>query len=144
AIYPEHNLHMLLYAAAYDGQGAVAMRAGKDYAKLTGNSFYEALTLVRFGRFDEVLLVTNRPKGEVEGGLWDFAQGYAYLKQGQSDLAQVFLERVRKTAATSKASFRVSPAKDLLSVVAGILAGEITRMAGDVNGGIAAFARAAD
>src|SRR5580765_842132 len=100
AIYPEHNLHMLLYAAAYDGQGAVSMRAGKDYAKLTGNSFYEVLTLVRFGRFDEVLLVTNRPKGDVEGGLWDFAQGYAYLKQGQADLAQVYLARVRKTAAT--------------------------------------------
>ncbi len=29
AIYPEHNLHMLLYAASYDGQGAIAMRAGK-------------------------------------------------------------------------------------------------------------------
>ena len=37
AIYPEHNLHMLLYAASYDGQGAIAMRAGKDYAKLTGS-----------------------------------------------------------------------------------------------------------
>jgi tetratricopeptide (TPR) repeat protein len=144
AIYPEHNLHMLLYAAAYDGQGAVSMRAAKDYAKLTGNSFYEVLTLVRFGRFDEVLLVSNRPKGDVEGGLWDFAQGYAYLKQGQPDLAQVYLERVRKTAASSKASFRVSPAKDLLSVVAGILEGEIKRLAGDVDGGIAAFARAAE
>ena len=31
AIYPEHNLHMLLYAASYDGQGAIAMRAGRDY-----------------------------------------------------------------------------------------------------------------
>jgi hypothetical protein len=38
AIYPEHNLHMLLYAASYDGQGAIAMRAGKDYAKLTRSS----------------------------------------------------------------------------------------------------------
>jgi tetratricopeptide (TPR) repeat protein len=144
AIYPEHNLHMLLYAAAYDGQGAVSMRAGKDYAKLTGNSFYEVLTLIRFGRFDEVLLVTSRPKGEVEGALWDFAQGYAHLKQGQPDFAQLYLERVRKTAATSKASFRVSPAKDLLSVVAGILDGEIKRMAGDVNGAISAFITAAD
>jgi hypothetical protein len=135
---------MLLYAAAYDGQGAVSMRAGKDYGKLTGNSFYEVLTLIRFGRFDEVLLVTSRPKGEVEGGLWDFAQGYAHLKQGQPDFAQLYLERVRKTAATSKASFRVSPAKDLLSVVAGILDGEMKRMAGDVTGAIAAFTTAAD
>ena len=29
AIYPEHNLHMLLYAASYDGQGAIATRAGE-------------------------------------------------------------------------------------------------------------------
>jgi hypothetical protein len=144
AIYPEHNLHMLLYAAAYDGQGAISMRAGKDYAKLTGDTFYEVLTLIRFGRFDEVLLVTNRPKAELQGALWEFAQGYANLKQGKADLAQLSLERVRKTAETSKASFRVSPAKDLLSVAAGILDGEMKLMAGDLEGAIAAFRTAAD
>ena len=32
AIYPDHNLHMLLYAASMDGQGAIATQAGKDYA----------------------------------------------------------------------------------------------------------------
>jgi tetratricopeptide (TPR) repeat protein len=144
AIYPEHNLHMLLYAASYDGQGAIAMRAGKDYGKLTGESFYEVLTLIRFGRFDEVLLVTNRPKPDVQGGLWDFAQGYAHLKQGNADFAKVYLDRVRKTADTSKAAFRVTAAKDLLGVVAGILDGEIKRMAGDLDGAIAAFKVAAD
>ena len=91
AIYPEHNLHMLLYAASYDGQGAIAMRAGKDYTKLTGESFYEVLTLIRFGRFDEVLQVTNRPTPEIQGGLWDFAQGYAHLKQGHADFAASIL-----------------------------------------------------
>jgi tetratricopeptide (TPR) repeat protein len=144
AIYPEHNLHMLLYAASYDGQGAIAMRAGKDYAKLTGDSFYEVLTLIRFGRFDEVLAVTSRPKGDIQGGLWDFSQGYAHLKQGQADFAKVYLDRVRKTAETSKAQFRVSPANELLSVVAGILDGEMKRMAGDRSGAIAQFRTAAD
>ena len=62
AIYPSHNLHMLLYAASMDGQGAIAMQAGKDYAKLTGDSFYQVLTMIRFGRFDEVLEVKNRPQ----------------------------------------------------------------------------------
>ena len=100
AIYPEHNLHMLLYAASYDGQGAIAMRAGKDYTKLTGESFYEVLTLIRFGRFDEVLEVTNRPKADIQGGLWDFAQGYAHLKQGNTDFATLYLARVTKAAAT--------------------------------------------
>jgi tetratricopeptide (TPR) repeat protein len=144
AIYPEHNLHMLLYAASYDGQGAIAMRAGKDYAKLTGESFYQVLTLIRFGRFDEVPEVTNRPKPDIQGGLWDFAQGYANLKLGNPDFAKVYLDRVKKVADTSKAAFRVSPAKELLGVVAGILEGEIQRMAGDLNGSIETFQRAAD
>jgi tetratricopeptide (TPR) repeat protein len=143
AIYPEHNLHMLLYAASYDGQGAVAMRAGKDYAKLTGDSFYEVLTLMRFGRFDEVLQVTNRPKSDVSGGLWDFTQGYAHLKQGNTDFAQLYLGRVKKAADTSKGGFRFHTAKDLLSIAVGILEGEIQRTAGDLTGAIASFTRAA-
>ncbi len=144
AIYPEHNLHMLLYAASYDGQGAVAMRAGKDYTKLTGESFYEVLTLIRFGRFDEVLEVTNRPKPDIQGGLWDFAQGYAHLKLGHADFARLYLARVVKAAETSKAEFRVHTAKNLLGIAAGILEGEIQRMAGDLSGAITSFQRAAD
>ena len=143
AIYPEHNLHMLLYAASYDGQGAIAMRAGKDYRKLTGDSFYEVLTLLRFGRFDEILEVTNRPRPEITGGLWDFAQGYAHLKQGNADFAALYLGRVKKAAETSKAAFRVHSAKDLLSIAAGILEGEMQRMAGDLPAAIASFQRAA-
>ena len=143
AIYPEHNLHMLLYAASYDGQGAIAMRAGKDYTKLTGESFYEVLTLIRFGRFDEVLQVTRRPTPEMSGALWDFAQGYAHLKQGQADFASLYLGRVTKAAASSKATFRVHPAKDLLSIAAGILEGEIHRTAGNLDAAIASFQQAA-
>jgi tetratricopeptide (TPR) repeat protein len=144
AIYPEHNLHMLLYAAAYDGQGAISMRAGKDYTKLTGESFYEVLTLIRFGRFDEVLQVTNRPKPEIQGALWDFAQGYAHLKLGQADFASLYLARVKKAAETSTAVFRVHTAKSLLTIVADILEGEMRRSAGDLPAAIASFQRAAD
>jgi tetratricopeptide (TPR) repeat protein len=144
AIYPEHNLHMLLYAASYDGQGAIAMRAGKDYTKLTGQSFYEVLTLVRFGRFDEVLQVTSRPRGDVEGGMWDFAQGYAQLKQGNADFAAVYLGRLRTAADTATGGFRFHTAKDLLSIVAGILDGEVQRMSGNLNGAIQSFQRASE
>jgi tetratricopeptide (TPR) repeat protein len=120
------------------------MRAGKDYAKLTGDTFYEALTLIRFGRFDEVLEVRNRPKADIQGGLWDFAQGYAQLKQGSVDSAKRSLGRVQQAAETSKTMFRVHTAKDLLGIAAGILDGEIKRMAGDLDGAISAFRRAAE
>jgi tetratricopeptide (TPR) repeat protein len=126
-----------------DGQGAIAMQAGKDYAKLTGDSFYQVLTMVRFGRFDEVLDVKNRPKDEIPGGLWDFSQGYAQLKTGNADFAKVYLERVKKAAETSKAVFRFHSAKQLLDVVAGILEGEIVWSGGDLSGAIAIFERAA-
>jgi tetratricopeptide (TPR) repeat protein len=139
AIYPEHNLHMLLFAASMDGQGAVAIQAARDYAKLTGDTFHHVLTLVRFGRFDEVLEVKNRPSDEVLGGLWDFAQGYAHLKLGAPDFAHVYLARVKKTAETSKASFRMHPARSLLGIVGGILEGEIKRAAGDLNAAIRSF-----
>jgi tetratricopeptide (TPR) repeat protein len=142
AIYPSHNLHMLLYAASMDGQGAIAMQAGKDYAKLTGDTIYQVLTMIRFGRFDEVLEVKNRPRDDISGGFWDFAQGYAHLRRGDADFAKVYLDRVKKTADTSKAMFRFHSAKDLLGTVAGILEGEMLLSAGDVSGAIASFERA--
>jgi tetratricopeptide (TPR) repeat protein len=144
AIYPEHNLHMLLFAASMDGQGALAIQAAKDFAKLTGDTFHHVLTLVRFGRFDEVLEVDNRPADDILGALWDFAQGYAQLRQGSPDFATVYLGRVTKAAETSKGTFRVHAAKNLLGTVAGILEGEIERSAGDVNGAIRAFEKAVE
>ena len=144
AIYPQHNLHMLLFAASMDGQGAVAIQAGKDYHKLTGTSMYHALTLLRFGRFDEVLAVGDRPEGEVQGGLWDFAQGYAHLREGDADFAEVYLNRVRTTAETSEARLRFHSAETLLGVLVGILEGELHRHAGELNAAVAAFERAVE
>src|SRR6185503_18327180 len=142
AIYPDHNLHMLLYAASMDGQGAVAMQAGKDYGKRTNDTMYQVLTQIRFGRFDEVLDVTKRPERELPGAAWDFAQGYAYLRKGQPDFARVYLARIQKTAETSKAEFRQHSAKRFIGILAGILEGELARDGKDLPGAIAAFERA--
>jgi tetratricopeptide (TPR) repeat protein len=142
AIYPEHNLHMLAFSASMDGQGAVAIQAGKDYAKLTKDTVYHVLTLVRFGRFDEIAAVTLRPSNEATAGLWDFSQGYARLRTGDADGARQFLATVQKTMASSKASFRRHPASVLLGVAAGILEGEILRSEGKLNDAISAFERA--
>ena len=130
AIYPTHNLHMLLFAASMDGQGAVAVQAGKDYHRLTGDSVHHVLTLLRFGRFDEVLAVTDRPENDVSAGLYDFAQGYAHLRTGAADFAEVYLKRVQHLAETSEAQMRFHPAERLLGVVAGILEGELLRERG--------------
>src|SRR5688572_18327925 len=129
AIYPSHNLHMLVYAAAMDGQGAIAMRAGKDYAKLTGgDTMFQVLTLIRFGRFDEVPDVATRPEGDIAAGAWEFAHGYAKLRIGQPDAARLHLTALstlgRSSTATTNFGSR-HPARGLLGVLAGILEGEI-------------------
>jgi tetratricopeptide (TPR) repeat protein len=146
AIYPFHNLHMLVYAAAMDGQGALAMRAGKDMAKLTnGDTMFQLLTLIRFGRFDEVLEIPTRPDGDMSTGAWEFAHGYARLRSGQRDAAVVHLAALNKLAEVSSATTSFGarhPARRLLGVLAGILEGEIARASGDTAGAITALERA--
>ncbi len=141
AIYPEHNLHMLAFAASMDGQGAVAIQAGRDYSKLTHDSVYHVLTLVRFGRFDEIAAVTARPDNAVTAGLWDFAQGYARLRGGDVAGARAFLDKVKSAALLSSATFRRHPAPVLLGTVGAILEGEILAAEHDSAGALAAFSR---
>jgi tetratricopeptide (TPR) repeat protein len=146
AIYPSHNLHMLVYAASMDGQGAIAMRAGKDYAKLVrGDTMFQLLTQIRFGRFDEVFEVPTRPEPDIPAGAWEFAQGYAKLRSGRADAAGGHLTDLKRLAQFSSATTNFGsrhPAPRLLGVLAAILEGEIARSAGNTAAGIAALERA--
>ncbi len=142
AIYPDHNLHMLLFAASMDGQGAIAIQAAKDYQKLNGSNIYDVLTRIRFGRFDEVLQITKRPDEAIAAGIWDFGQGYARLRNGEKDFAQAYLNRLLASAASSDALFRGHSAHDLLGTLGGILEGEIYRKDNDADKAIASFERA--
>lgn len=146
AIYPTHNLHMLLFSASYDGQGAIAIQAAKDYAKLVEDGeFYRALTKLRFGRTDEILLLTNAPESAVFRGLWDFARGYAHLHSGVADSASHYLSRVEEAAGTNPdAQFRGHSAGDLLGIVGGILRSEIHREAGELAEAIRALEAAVE
>ena len=141
---PTHNLHMLLFAASFDGQGAVATQAGKDYRKVSGNPMYEVLTLIRFGRFDEVLDVNRRKTDEVSDALYDFAYGYASLKQGNMQSARSMRDRVLAYAATTDARFRFHPAGQVVGTVGHILEGEILWSEGDLDRAIAAFEQASE
>lgn len=136
AIYPTHNLQMLYYSASFDGQGAIAIQAARDFTRSTGNAMHEALALVRFGRFKEIMEIEKRPNGDIPGGMWDFARGYAHLRQQEADFATLYLHRVRTVADTSQAKYRGHPAAHILGVLAGILESEIQREAGDLSGAI--------
>ena len=128
AIYPSHNLHMLLFAASMDGQGAVAVQAARDYGRIVSSgNFYEAMTLLRFGRFDEILELDDPPDRGIQRGFWDFSRGYAFLRTDDMGRAKFYLEKVQLAAEETSGSFRGHSAADLLGVVAGILEAEILR-----------------
>jgi tetratricopeptide (TPR) repeat protein len=144
AIYPSHNLHMLLFSASFDGQGAIAIQAARDYAKISdGGVFYQVLTLIRFGRFDEVLQLREPPRQPLYRGLWDFGFGYAHLRAGRADSARAYLDRVENAAAAGDSvNFRGHTAGSLLGVVGGILRAEILRAEGRTAESIPALEQA--
>lgn len=138
AIYPSHNLHMLLFAASMDGQGAITIQAGRDYAKIiSGGEFYEMLGLVRFGRFEEALALESVPQRPIFKHMWEFGRGYAHLKMGDKAEAQRYLNRVEAGASLPDSlGFRGHPPRHLLGVLSGILAAEIDRSAGNTEAAI--------
>ncbi len=142
AIYPTHNLHMLFYSASYDGQGAIAVRAAKDYATSTGDPTHHALTLIRFGRFEEISELLSRPESEAAAAIWDFAQGYAALRAGSVEEARDFLQALDNVAHTTTETLRFHPATQILGTLAYILQGEILRTNGDLTGSIESFEHA--
>ena len=139
AIYPSHNLHMLLFAASNDGQGAVAIQAGRNYADLMdGATFYTALTMVRFGHFEDVIALQDPPEGTVFRGLYDFGKGYAHLRMGDEGTARWYLHLMEKAIEEDPDNaFRGHTATQLLGVTKSILEGEILRANGELDRAIA-------
>jgi tetratricopeptide (TPR) repeat protein len=140
-----HNLHMLFFAGSMDGQGQVSKAAAEEYARqVDGGVFYQALVLLRFGEFREILELNEAPEQELRLGLWEFARGYAHLKTGAPDSAAVYLDLVDERASTipDNVTERNSRGSDLLSIVGDVLRGEILRSEGRLDEAIAAFEEA--
>jgi len=91
AIYPAHNLHMLLFAATYDGQSAIAMQAARDLARTTpGSAFHLPLILARFGRWQEILELPV-PVSPFAAAMQHYARGMAQLRSNQGPNARMSL-----------------------------------------------------
>jgi len=144
AIYPTHNLHMLLFAASYDGQGAIAMRAAEDFTDLTGDNTHELLVRLRFGRFEEILELSEPSRGDWQEGVWEFAHGYARLRLDEPEFAAAHLTRLERIAAMTTSRVRFDAVSDVLEVLAETLRGEIHRADGDMRAAIEAFERAVE
>jgi tetratricopeptide (TPR) repeat protein len=139
---PSHNLHMLVFASSFDGQGAVAIQAGDDYEGETGNPIYAVLTRLRFGRFDEILQHKDRPDAALDAAFHDFARGYALLRTGDRDGAVELRDAVQAYAVDTEDRFRFHDAGALLGALGHILAGEILRSEGNLDAAITEFREA--
>ena len=139
-----HNLHMLLFAASFDGQGAVAVQASDDHHEVTGRPIYALLTRVRFGRFDEILAMEDRPDVPLQAAFHDFARGYALLRTGDRAGAERLRDAVMDYATETDDRLRFHDAGMVVETLGHILAGEILRERGDLDGAIAAFEQAVE
>lgn len=142
SVYPTHNLHMLMFAAAMDGQAARAEEAADAYAALTPSgdgASLQAMTAVRFGRWEAVMALASAPPHPIHHGLWAFSRGYAHLRTGRADSAAAYLARVDSLArhAPEGVSFRQHSAPALLGIAGGILRGEILRGEGRTDDALA-------
>jgi tetratricopeptide (TPR) repeat protein len=126
-IYPTHNLHMLLTAAAFDGQSAVASQAARDLSRFGANAFYPMAIAARFGRWQEILESTWQPSQGYHRGVKAFALGLAHLANERADSARTYLMRVDSIIAATPDSlqFRSHPQKSLLGMARAHLAGEL-------------------
>ncbi len=126
AIYPAHNLQMLAFAAAYDGQSSIAIQAARDHQEQSSDPVYLTQVLVRFGRWQE-LLDQQEPEDPFPRAIWLFGRGLASLRNGDPDRAREHLEGLEGHTgeADPEAEYRRSRQVDLLRIARALLAGEI-------------------
>ena len=147
AIYPEHNLHMLVFAGWMDGQSAVSLQAARDLARLSPpDAFYPVVVLARFGRWDEVLEVSGPVEPPFQAGMWSFARGLAHLRLDDADSSRFYRDRLSSTARATPDSllwgFVGHRQADLLNIAAGILSGEVAASEGRFDEAVAALEEA--
>jgi tetratricopeptide (TPR) repeat protein len=151
AYYP-HNIHFLAFASTMAGRSAQAIQAAKtlkskvnlDVARnvdmLQEMVPYYALTLVTFGRWDDVLAEPLPPSDiRMPTAMAYYARGVAYAAKGQTAEAEVALDTVK---AIDVATAPDLPAKLPVSIAAHALAGEIATRGGKLDEGIAQFREA--
>lgn len=121
AIYPGHNLHMLLVAAAYDGQSAVAIQTARDLGRLApGAAHLVPLVLVRFGRWEEILELPVSAVG-FAGATLAYARGMAQLRTNRLADARASLVAVEAEVEVTE-DFRL---RQMLRLARAVLAAEI-------------------
>lgn len=104
-----HCHDFLSYAYATQGDAPHAIASATAYTKLVGDPSNEFSVLLRFARWDDVLIHEQPPgnlsadvrNADVMRGYWHYARGTALSATGRADRAAAELEALRKSAAAA-------------------------------------------
>ena len=145
AAYVPHNYHFLWAAAAKTGQQALAMEAARDTAAkvnpeaMRDPGFAGTLqhfwlmplyTKALFGQWTQILEMSAPPADLLyPNGIWHYARGLAFLRQGKTELAQQEhhqLEKISQDPTVMKLTiFDLNAITNIIMIAEAILAGEI-------------------
>jgi tetratricopeptide (TPR) repeat protein len=158
AYYP-HNIHFLWASATMEGRGAAALEAARKMASKVPREQLKDLpllqaflvvpqhTLVRFGRWDEVLAEPPATDLLFSRGVWHYTRGLAHLGKGNLAEAEAELARLRAIAADPElpktpATFSYNTPDAVLRIAPELLAGELLARGGDFERALAHLERA--
>lgn len=148
--YMPHNRHFLSAAASFEGRGQVALEATRTIAARVDRELMHQpgfgtlqhylmtpiYTMVRFGRWDEIL-AEPQPAADLvyPRGVWHFARGMALTRKGRLPEAAAELEALRTLVADPRLDgvtlWDINSARSLLRIGAEVLAGELAAARGE-------------
>jgi len=151
-VYMAHNHHFLSFASMMQGRSATAIGAARDmlagipqeYAEknaavVDGYTLIVLEALMRFGRWDELLLEPEPPAYfPIHAAYRKFARAVAYGAKG--DLESAEKERAAFLEARAKvpegAMMAINPAADVLTIAGLVLDGELAFRRGDLEAAV--------
>jgi tetratricopeptide (TPR) repeat protein len=155
AYYP-HNVHFLFAASHMQGRGELALTSARKLVAVIPDQAYREVpaledfrpmplfAMVRFGRWSEIL-AEPRPADDLQytTGIWHWARGLAYLRQGDIVASEREYEQVAaisKTDAMRELSLASFPkAATLLEIATHVLGGELASAGGRADEAMARF-----
>ncbi|MGH8292786.1 MAG: hypothetical protein ACRESA_04875 [Gammaproteobacteria bacterium] len=159
--YYPHNIHFLAFAASMAGNSAMTLDSAHKLASKVDPGMVMQIGLlqsmlvmpeqaeIRFGHWKEILAEPAPPASlHYPTGIWHYARGIAYARQGDLNKADAELAELQKMAADpALASVMVdsgNTATPILQIASRVLAAEIAAKRGATDAAVSYFIQAAD
>jgi len=160
AAYYPHNIHFLTASLAMQGKSREMIEASQKVGHHHADSMLNQpgfgfahllhaipeLSLVRFGRWGEILKLPEPHGSAFHTGMWHFARGMAFNGQGKQAEASAELAELKKIAAQPELEqlkvFDVNALSNLAQIAVNVLAGEIAAKSRNYPASIASLRKA--